>query len=36
MAINDEKHKVHMYRYDHDVDSKWYNELAEKYRQLRS
>lgn len=36
VAINDEKHKVHMYRYDHDVDSKWYNELAEKYRQSRS
>ena len=36
VAINDEKYKVHMYRYDHDVDSKWYNDLAEKYRRLRS
>lgn len=31
VAVGDEKQKVRMYRYDEEVDAKWYKELAGKY-----
>lgn len=35
VAIQGEKYKVRMYRYDEDTDAKWYKDLAEKYLELR-
>lgn len=35
VAVNDEKYKVRMYRYDNEIDTAWYNELVRKYQELR-
>lgn len=35
VAIQGEKYKVRMYRYDDDTDTKWYKDLAAKYLELR-
>ena len=35
VAVQDEKYKVRMYRYDDDTDAKWYKKLSEKYLGLR-
>jgi hypothetical protein len=35
VAIQGEKYKVRMYRYDDTVDDKWYKELVSKYLELR-
>ena len=35
VAIQGEKYKVRMYRYDDMVDNKWYKELVSKYLDLR-
>lgn len=35
VAIQGEKYKVRMYRYDENIDNRWYKELAGKYLELR-
>ena len=35
VAVQDEKFKVRMYRYEDETDAKWYKELSEKYLGLR-
>ena len=35
VAIQGEKYKVRMFRYDDDTDARWYRDLAQKYLELR-
>ena len=35
VAIQGEKYKVRMFRYDESTDAQWYQALAQKYLQLR-
>ena len=35
VAVQDERYKVRMYRYDESSDAAWYGELRKNYRMLR-